>query len=87
MLRGHDNNVVDLAWSPDSTQLASASLDNLLIVWALPSGGKVATVRAHHGYVRGVAWDPFNVYLASQVCSAGTACAAAMQPATAEVGW
>lgn len=32
-LRGHTNNVMDVGWSPDDSMLASASLDNLVLVW------------------------------------------------------
>eukprot|EP00798_Chlamydomonas_sp_ICE-L_P018440 gene18440-24915_t len=65
-LRGHDNNVVDLAWSPDDKFVATASLDNLVIIWDVASGGRVAVLSGHQGFVKGVAWDPFNVFVASQ---------------------
>ena len=65
-LRGHDNNVVDLTWSPDGSLLASASLDNTVIIWEPASGRRVTTLTGHHGFVKGVAWDPFNVFLATQ---------------------
>ncbi|GAX73667.1 hypothetical protein CEUSTIGMA_g1118.t1 [Chlamydomonas eustigma] len=65
-LGGHSNNVVDIAWSPNGKMLASASLDNLVIVWDVIVGSPLATLRAHQGYVQGVAWDPFNKYLATQ---------------------
>lgn len=71
LLRGHANNVLDLAWSPDGTRLASASVDNLVIVWDVKAGRQVQALAAHHGHVKGVAWDPFNVYLASQVWTEG----------------
>lgn len=32
-LRGHDGDVLDLAWSPDDRWLASCSIDNSIIVW------------------------------------------------------
>ena len=40
-LRGHANNVTDVAWSPDDALLASASLDNLVFVWD-SAGARVA---------------------------------------------
>jgi protein HIRA/HIR1 len=42
-LRGHANNVTDLAWSPDDALLASASLDNYVFVWDA-HGSRVATL-------------------------------------------
>ena len=60
--------VMDLAWSPDSSQLASCSVDNTIIVWnatCLPN--VTAILRGHNGLVKGVTWDPVGKYLASQV--------------------
>lgn len=65
-LRGHNNNITDLAWSPDGALLASASLDNTVIVWDASSGHRVRTLAAHENYVKGVAWDPIGSFLASQ---------------------
>lgn len=66
LLNGHQSNVVDLAWSPDATMLASASLDGHVIVWDAATGRSITTLAGHQGFVKGVAWDPFNHYLASQ---------------------
>lgn len=65
-LRGHDGDVLDLAWSPNDLFLASCSIDNTIIVW----DGRVFTMlqklRGHTGLVKGVAWDPVGRFLASQ---------------------
>ena len=66
VLRGHNNNVTDLAWSPDGAMLASASLDNSVIVWDAATGHRVKTLAGHESYVKGVAWDPVGTFLASQ---------------------
>lgn len=42
-LRGHANNVTDVAWSRDDALLASASLDNLVYVWDA-TGARVAAL-------------------------------------------
>jgi len=65
-LRGHTNNVTDVAWAPDNALLASASLDNTVVVWDAATGGRVARLEGHKSYVKGVAWDPVGTYLASQ---------------------
>lgn len=66
-LRGHGNNVVDVAWSPDDALLATASLDGTAAVWAIASGQRVARLDAHTNFVKGIAWDPVGSYLATQV--------------------
>ncbi|VDP86585.1 unnamed protein product [Echinostoma caproni] len=66
--------IIDLAWSQDGRKLASASVDNNVIVWCRQSTGTGApgqfalltTLRGHHGFVKGVAWDPIGRYLATQ---------------------
>lgn len=66
-LRGHDGDVLDLAWSPNDLFLASCSIDNTIIVWdarALPN--MLQTLKGHTGLVKGVAWDPVGKFLASQ---------------------
>ena len=44
-LRGHVSDVIDIAWAPDDSMLASCSLDNMVIVWDPPTGARVATLR------------------------------------------
>lgn len=66
-LRGHGNNVVDVAWSPDDALLATASLDGTAAVWAVASGLRTARLEAHTNFIKGVAWDPVGSYLATQV--------------------
>lgn len=68
-LRGHEGDVLDLAWSPGDRWLASSSVDNSVFVWDI-QGGTAPTVMAilkgHTGLVKGVAWDPVGKFVASQ---------------------
>ncbi|KAK2077565.1 hypothetical protein QBZ16_004410 [Prototheca wickerhamii] len=67
-LRGHANNVVDLAWSPDDSLLATASLDGTAAVWRPGAGagaGPLRRLTAHTSFVKGVAFDPVGSYLAT----------------------
>ncbi|GFR47461.1 hypothetical protein Agub_g9187 [Astrephomene gubernaculifera] len=65
-LRGHVTNVADIAWAPDSRRLATCSVDNKVKVWEVSSGHCIRTLEGHMGHVKGVAWDPFDFFLASQ---------------------
>lgn len=66
-LRSHEADVLDLAWAPHSPWLASASVDNTVIVWdASKFPAIVAVLKGHTGFVKGITWDPVGKYLASQ---------------------
>ncbi|MCD4686917.1 MAG: hypothetical protein K8S97_13380 [Anaerolineae bacterium] len=68
-LKGHDGPVRWVAWSPDSAQLASASLDGTVRVWNVASGEKVARFTGHADWVVTAAWSPDG----AQIVSGGTA--------------
>lgn len=66
-LRLHSGDILDLAWSPQDIYLATASVDNSIIVWdakKFPAAHKVLS--GHTGLVKGVSWDPVGKYLSSQ---------------------
>ncbi|RMX49932.1 hypothetical protein pdam_00018431 [Pocillopora damicornis] len=66
-LRGHSGDVLDLAWSPDDSFLASGSVDNTITIWNAQRFPDVVTVlKGHSGMVKGITWDPVGKYLASQ---------------------
>ncbi|XP_075230856.1 histone cell cycle regulator-like protein [Lycorma delicatula] len=66
-LRGHQGDVLDMAWSPHDAWLASCSVDNTIIVWdANKMPEVVAVLKGHTGLVKGVTWDPVGKYLSSQ---------------------
>jgi len=64
-LRGHLNDVVGIAWSPDSNFLLSCSTDGTAIVFNVKKGDKVKILSDHHGWVNGVAWDPKTKHVAT----------------------
>lgn len=66
ILRGHTGDVYDLSWSPDSNYLASASVDNNVIIWNIVKGKQVHRFIDHQNFVQGVSWDPRNKYLLTQ---------------------
>uniref|UniRef100_A0A8D8YSY3 Protein HIRA n=1 Tax=Cacopsylla melanoneura TaxID=428564 RepID=A0A8D8YSY3_9HEMI len=66
-LHGHTGDVLDIAWSPHDVWLATASVDNNIIIWNVERFPEVVTVlKGHTGLVKGVTWDPVGKYLSSQ---------------------
>lgn len=59
--------VLDLSWSPQDRWLASASVDNTIIIWDMLAMPTIVTVlKGHTGLVKGVTWDPVGKFMASQ---------------------
>ncbi|CAM9492465.1 unnamed protein product, partial [Phaeothamnion confervicola] len=68
-LRGHDQEVCGLAWSPDGATLASGANDNTVCLWdastsAVAGSGAAAQPRfrltEHQAAVKALAWCPFE---------------------------
>jgi len=64
-LTGHTSTVTAVAWSPDSTQLASASHDGTVRLWDPATGTLQSTLTDHTSTVTAVAWSPHGTQLAS----------------------
>lgn len=76
-LSGHSMDVLDLDWSPvlSNGALASASVDNRVLVWQLPLSSEQASsskilspshiLTQHQSFVKGIAYDPIGKYLIS----------------------
>jgi WD40 repeat protein len=64
-LAGHAGIVYDLAFSPDSTRLASAGQDRSVRLWDVATGTQVAQMDGHTDRVTVVAWSPTGNILAS----------------------
>ncbi|MEB3223276.1 MAG: WD40 repeat domain-containing protein [Candidatus Sericytochromatia bacterium] len=57
-LMGHEEGVVEVAYSPDGRRLASASKDGTIRIWDLASGQVLQVLRANEGPWSGVAFSP-----------------------------
>lgn len=69
VLRGHTDDVMDLAWSPDGSALLSGSIDNRVMVWEISEkkrGKLISQFVNHKHFVQGVAWDPAQQFVVSQ---------------------
>ena len=72
-LQGHSMDILDIDWSPRGC-LASASIDNTIMIWECKNLGQPGTpaihnplhvLRAHDNYVKGISFDPLGKYLVS----------------------
>jgi WD40 repeat protein len=64
-LEGHSNTVYSVAFSHDSTRLASASDDNTVKIWDTGSGKCLQTLEGHSNTVWSVAFSHDSTLLAS----------------------
>ena len=66
VLRGHSDDVQDLAWAPAGVGIVTGSVDNECIVWDVPKAKGALRLQGHAHYVQGVSWDPHGEYVVSQ---------------------
>jgi WD40 repeat protein len=64
-LEGHSSYVNSVAFSHDSTRLASASYDSTVKIWDASSGACLQTLEGHSSYVNSVAFSHDSARLAS----------------------
>jgi WD40 repeat protein/DNA-binding SARP family transcriptional activator len=64
-LRGHTGDVWDVVYSPDGTQLATASWDGTAKIWDARTGQEVATLQDHQKAIQDIAYSPDGTKLAT----------------------
>lgn len=57
-LKGHEKNVLSLAFSPDGNYLASGSKDNTIILWDIKTGKKIKVLKDHEDNVNSICFSP-----------------------------
>lgn len=64
-LRGHENLVTGVTFSPDGASLASSGVDTTIRLWEVATGKQLATLHGHPNQVNAVAFSPDGASLAS----------------------
>jgi WD40 repeat protein len=64
-LQAHTDSITDIAFSPDGTQLATASLDGMIHIWNALDGSQIRTIDGHSAGVRSIDFSPDGTLLAS----------------------
>lgn len=64
-LTGHQDGVLNLKWSPDGSQIASASDDKMIMLWNTTNWTRTMTLTGHTLGVLDVDWSPNGTMLVS----------------------
>jgi len=65
VLKGHEETVTSIAFSPDGTLLVSGGWDGTLYLWRVSDGTLLHVIRAHKGWITDIAFAPDGTVLAS----------------------
>ena len=63
--RGHSDRATAVAWSPDSKEVVSGSLDTTVQVWSATTGKMRLIYRGHTGGIVTLGWSPDGRFIAS----------------------
>ncbi|MGF1569065.1 MAG: TIR domain-containing protein [Nodosilinea sp.] len=60
VLKGHQDHITQIQFSPDGRMLASASLDNTVRLWVTADGALLDVIEGHQDQVLGLAFSPLR---------------------------
>ncbi|MBK9403719.1 MAG: WD40 repeat domain-containing protein [Ignavibacteria bacterium] len=63
--KGHENDVMCVAFSPDNNYLASGDQDGKIVLWEVKSGKKIKSLTGHSGDVNCITFSPDGKYIIS----------------------
>jgi WD40 repeat protein len=65
VLRGHERQVLSVAWSPDGHLLCTGSLDKTARLWEVATGAEVLVLNCGDSIVGSVTWSPDGRFVAT----------------------
>eukprot|EP00775_Hariotina_reticulata_P011727 gene11727-11871_t len=65
-LRGHQDDVNDMAWAHDDAVLLSGGVENECVLFHVEKRSFMDRLLGHRHYVQGVSWDPLGHWVVSQ---------------------
>jgi WD40 repeat protein/DNA-binding SARP family transcriptional activator len=65
ILSGHSQSLNSVDWSPDETEMVTASMDGSAIIWDVKNGDMLFSLKGHEGRVNLALWSPDGTYLAT----------------------